>query len=56
MDKKKRDKVKPVAKKGPAEGEAQEDLELANEQAQRVKGGAAISIPKQIDKSSPILS
>jgi hypothetical protein len=40
MDKKKRDKVKPVAKKGPAKGEAQEDLELADEAAQRVKGGS----------------
>lgn len=56
MDKKKRDKVKPVAKKGSAKAEAQEDLELENEEAQRVKGGAPISVPKQIDKSSPILS
>jgi hypothetical protein len=39
MDKKKRDKGKQVIKKGPAKGEAQEDLELENEQAQRVKGG-----------------
>jgi hypothetical protein len=39
MDKKKGDKSKRVGKKGPAKGEAREDLELANDAAQRVKGG-----------------
>jgi hypothetical protein len=39
MDKKKREKSSESSKKRPAKGEAQEDLELANEQAQRVKGG-----------------
>ena len=55
MGKKKRDKGNRISKKEPGKSEAQEDLELADEHAQRVKGGAAISIPKQIDKSSPVL-
>ena len=38
MDKKKRDKVS-TKKATEAGGEAQEDLELADEDAQRVKGG-----------------
>jgi hypothetical protein len=53
---KKRDKGNRISKKELGKREAQEDLELADEHAQRVKGGAAIVIPKQTDKSSPILS
>ena len=39
MDKKKREKSSDRRKRGPAKGEALEDLELETEQAQRVKGG-----------------
>jgi hypothetical protein len=51
MNKKKGDKSKRTSKKGPANGDAHEDLELANEHAQRVKGGAVAK-----DKTSPFLS
>jgi hypothetical protein len=40
MDKKKREKSKQLVRRGPAKGGAQEDLELENDQAQRVKGGS----------------
>jgi hypothetical protein len=52
MGKKKGDKSKRIGKKGPAKQDSQEDLELANEQAQRVKGGAIL----YKDKWTPILT
>ena len=52
MDKKKGDTSKRIGKKGPAKEDAQEDLELASERAQRVKGGAV----SNKDKWMPFLS
>jgi hypothetical protein len=52
MNKKKTDKSNRIGKKVPAKEDAQEDLELASEQAQRVKGGAV----SNKDKWMPVLS
>jgi hypothetical protein len=52
MNKRKTDKNSRIGKKVPAKGDAQEDLELASEQAQRVKGGAV----SNKDKWMPVLS
>jgi hypothetical protein len=52
MDKKKREKSSESRKRGPAKGEALEDLELETEQALRVNGGAV----SNKDKWMPVLS